>query len=217
METWLRFRWLMLFILMWATAVIFCNIYARGDQPYAETFEERNRWGVGEDYEKEGKVENGVYDMLVKADRGIVWSTSGREFGNAVYQVDATQMEGPLDSGYGMMIRADETGSFYLLEVSADGFVWIGRCADYCDADETVLVNGDWFPSTAVNTGLEVMNQLQISADNANLTFSVNGQIVGTATDTTFARGDIGVLVETLGAGGVRVHFDNFLVTPIEE
>ena len=46
--------------------------------------------------------------------------------------------------------------------------------------------------------------------------FYVNDQEVGRVTDDTFSRGDIGLMVRTLGAGGVHVQFDNYSVTPIK-
>jgi hypothetical protein len=61
------------------------------------------------------------------------------------------------------------------------------------------------------------MNKLRVNVEGGNMIFYVNGQEVGRVTDNTFANGDIGVLVETLGLGGVHVQFDNFTVTPIEK
>ena len=47
--------------------------------------------------------------------------------------------------------------------------------------------------------------------------FFVNDQEVGRVTDNTLSRGDIGIMVETLGQGGVLVAFDNFTVTPLSD
>ena len=44
----------------------------------------------------------------------------------------------------------------------------------------------------------------------------VNGEVVGRAYDVTFTRGEVGVLVETLGESGVKVRFDNLRFTPAE-
>jgi hypothetical protein len=46
--------------------------------------------------------------------------------------------------------------------------------------------------------------------------FFVNDQEVGRVTDNSFRSGDIGVMAETLGLGGVQVHFDNFTVSPLD-
>lgn len=184
--------------------------------PYEETFDDAGSWGTGSDVDKEGRVQDGRYEFLVKSEFGLFWTTAGEEFGNGDYQVEATPLEGPLDNGYGMMFRVgDDANAFYLFEVSADGFVWIGLCEDGC-SDEAVLIEGGWFASEAVNEGLNVTNVLRVRAEQANLIFYVNDQEVGRVTDDSFQSGDIGLAVETLGEGGVLVAFDNFTVSPLE-
>lgn len=184
---------------------------------FSETFDEAGKWGVGTDVGAEGAVINGRYEFLVKADLGLFWSTAGERFRDGVYTVEATQLDGPLDNGYGMMIRVDnDSNSFYVLEVSGDGFIWIGRCADACEEEQPLLDDG-WFQSDAVNEGLNATNRLRIRAEGPNMIFFVNDQEVGRVSDNTLDRGDIGIMVETLGQGGVLVGFDNFAVTPLSE
>lgn len=185
--------------------------------PYTETFDEAGGWGVGSDVDAEGSVTGGRYEFLVKSNLGLFWSTAGENFGDGVYEVEATQLGGPLDNGYGMLFRVDDdTDSFYIFEVSGDGYVWIGRCQNGCD-EEQVLIDDNWFASEAVNQGLNSPNHLRVRAEGANMIFSVNDQEVGRVTDDAFAEGDIGVMVETLGEGDVLVGFDNFSVTPLTE
>jgi hypothetical protein len=186
-------------------------------QPYLDTFDTPGEWRTGDDIDVEGDVQDGVFDLLVKADDLLIWTTAGKEFGDGVYEVEATQIAGPLDNGYGMLFRVDdETDDFYLFEISGDGFVWIGRYLNGGDDEITPIVTDSWFDSAAVNTGLNVTNKLKVEAENANLIFYVNDQEVGRVTDDTFSKGDIGLMVRTLGAGGVHIQFDNFSVSPIK-
>ncbi len=186
-----------------------------GAAAYRETFDEPGNWRTGEDGDVEGQIVNGTYDLLVKADILFAWTTAGREFGDAVYEIEATQVEGPLNNGYGMLFRVDDDrDDFYVFEISGDGFVWIGRYKNGGE-DETEPIIGDWwFESDAVKQGLGEMNKLKVEAEGANLIFYVNDQEVGRVTDDAFDQGDVGLMVETMGAGGVRVQFDNLLVTP---
>lgn len=187
-----------------------------GSRPYNETFDSRGSWGTGSDSDAEGDVTGGRYELLVKAEQGIFWSTASQNFDDGIYEMEATQLEGTLDNGYGMLFRVNnDTDSFYLLEVSGDGFVWIGRCADGCTEVES-FIEGGWFESGTANQGLNAANQLRVRAEGANMIFFVNNQEVGRVTDETLRRGDIGLFVETLGEGGVRVAFDNFKVSPLE-
>jgi hypothetical protein len=184
--------------------------------PYEETFDEVGSWGAGQDINAEGDVVNGRYEFLVKADLGLFWSTAGERMEDGVYQVEATQIDGPLDNGYGMMFRVDpDSNSFYLFEVSGDGYIWIGVCEENCEQEQPLVENG-WFASDAVNQGLDATNVLRVRAEGGNMIFFVNEQEVARVTDTTLDRGDIGIMVETLGEGGVVVAFDNFTVTPLE-
>jgi len=183
--------------------------------PYEETFDDAGNWGTGEDLEARGEVTGGRYEFLVKADLGLFWATAGEQLSDGVYQVEATQLDGPLDNGYGLMFRVDpDSNSFYLFEVSGDGYVWIGVCEDSCEEEQPLLADG-WFASEAVRQGLNVSNVLRARVEDGNMIFFVNEQEVGRVTDNTLGRGDIGIMVETLGQGGVLVAFDNFIVTPL--
>ena len=197
-------------------SLVFLVSACGSQQPYLETFDSPGEWRTGDDIDVEGDVVDGMFDLLVKADDLLIWTTAGKEFSDGVYEVEATQIAGPLDNGYGMIFRVnDETDDFYLFEISGDGFVWIGRYLKGGDDEITPIVSNSWFESTAVNTGLNVTNTLKVEAESANLIFYVNDQEVGRVTDGTFSKGDIGLVVRTLGAGGVHIQFDNFSVNPI--
>jgi hypothetical protein len=187
------------------------------EEPYEETFDSPGDWRVGSDADVEGKVQDGVYDFLVKADQLVIWTTAGEQFSDGVYEVEATQVDGPLDNGYGMLFRVDdEKDDFYLFEISGDGYTWIGRYRDGGAEEDEPLIGTGWVETVAVNQGLNVTNRLSVRAESGNMIFLVNDFEVGRVTDDEFGRGDIGVMVRTLGQGGVRVQFDNFKVTPID-
>jgi len=183
--------------------------------PYEETFDKTGNWGNGTTPDVVGLVDNSVYEMLVKSNSGLYLATAGETFGDGDYEVEATQIAGPLNNGYGFLFKVDETSdSFYVFEVSGDGWIWIGRCADLCESEQVPLVGGDWFRSPAINQGLQATNNLRVVIDGTLMTFYVNGVEVGRTSDDRLTEGDIAVMVETLGESGVRVIFDNFRFTP---
>jgi hypothetical protein len=187
----------------------------RRSDPYEETFDRIGNWGSGTSEDVDGQVHNGVYEMLVISNSGLYFATAGDCFSDGIYEVDATQISGPLNNGYGMLFMVDEiTDSFYVFEVSGDGWIWIGRCTDLCELEQIALAGGDWFRSPAVNQGLQATNNLRVVVDGPEMTFYVNGVEVGRTSDDDLTEGDIAVMVETLGEGGVRVNFDNFKFTP---
>lgn len=200
-------------LLLFLAAVAGCG----GNGPYVETFDTAGGWRTGTDGDAEGQIVNGVYDMLVKADNLFIWTTAGQSFSDGIYEMEATQVAGPENNGYGMVFRVnDDRDDFYVFEISGDGFVWIGRYRGGGKDEIQPLVGEWWFESTAVRPGLNETNTLRVEAEGANMIFFVNGQEVGRVTDDAFGSGDIGLMVETLGEGGVHVQFDNFSVTPIE-
>jgi hypothetical protein len=205
-----RQQWAILTILLFLLAA--CN--NAGGEPYRETFDAAGTWSAGSDAFSTGEVTGGVYRLIVNENDISRWASAGRSFGDGVYEVEATPVEGPEDNGYGLLFRADpEAGNFYLFKVSADGYVWIGRYEN--GAEQTPLISSHWFSSPTVQTGLNVTNKLRVLAEAGNLIFYVNDQEVGRVTDTTFTAGDVGVLVQTLGGGGVTVEFDNLSVQPL--
>jgi len=186
-----------------------------GSGQYNETFDKAGDWGTGRTADVVGEVDNGVYEMLVKSNSELYLASAGESFSNGVYEVEATQIAGPLNNGYGFLFKFDEeTDSFYAFEISGDGWIWIGRCAELCESEQVTLVGGDWFRSPAINQGLQATNVLRAVVDGNLMTFYVNGVEVGRTSDDRLTEGDIAVMVETLGESGVRVIFDNFRFTP---
>ena len=209
-------RWSFLVLLLLSFAIVGC-----GSRDFTETFDSSGSWGQGDDADATGQVANGVYDMYVKSDSGLFWSTAGKSnLDMGTYELEATQTEGPLDNGYGLIFRVDnDLSNFLLFEISSDGFVWIGWCGNGCETTAEPLVGDGWFESKAIREGLNAANNLRVVYDATGLVFSVNGQEVGSVSSLDLAGlgmgDDIGLLVETLGHGGVRVAFDNVRYTPL--
>jgi hypothetical protein len=207
----------LLFLLLIIAAVTITGCGQRQQLPYNETFAEPGNWRIEEDADVSGQIQNGVYDLHVKTADLFIWTTAGEDFGDGIYEVEATPVEGPLNNGYGMLFRVDDDNdNFYVFEISSDGFIWIGRMQNGGRTERQPIVGNWWFESDAVRQGLNVTNRLKVRAEGANMIFYVNDREVGRVTDDTFQRGDIGLMVETFGIGGVRVHFDNFSVSPLE-
>ena len=183
--------------------------------PWEETFDDAGAWSSGEDAYSRGAVVDGAYVFEVLQNDVSRWAAAGQNFGDGVYEVEATQIDGPLDNGYGLLFRANPaTGDFFLFKISGDGYVWIGRYRD--GAEEVTLIGDHWFESAAVQGGLNVANRLTVRAEAGNMIFYVNGQEVGRVTDNTFTAGDVGLLVQTLGGAPVTVSFDNLSVRPLD-
>jgi hypothetical protein len=83
-------------------------------KPYEEVFDLQGKWGSGSSAEVEGQVRDGKYELLVKSNSGLYLASAGQNFDNAIYEVEATQVDGPLNNGFGMLFRVDDSSdSFY--------------------------------------------------------------------------------------------------------
>ena len=185
--------------------------------PYLETFDATGEWTAGEGASSTGQVVDGVYEISSDFSGDSFWATAGRNFADAIYQVEATPLKGAEDNGYGLLFRVDAAAeSFYVFKVSSDGYVYAGLCSDSC-LDQQALVDRDWFSSPAVAQGLGVTNVLRVEAIGPDIIFYVNDVEVGRVTNEALEAGDIGLLTETFTPGGLRVAFDNFSVTPYED
>ena len=210
--TYRQFSHLLLTLLLTALISVACGLGDSG--PYVETFESLGSWGSGQSADVEGQVNNDVYEMHVKNNHGLYMASAGENFADGIYELEATQIDGPSNNGYGMLFRVDEpSDSFYVFEISGDGYVWIGYCVNLCEDEAIALVGGGWYPSPAIETGHHAKNQLRVAAEGPKMTFFVNGVEVGRTSDNRLTEGDIAVMVEALGEGGVRVAFDNFRFT----
>ncbi len=188
---------------------------------YETTFDQPGAWGVGQQEGATGTIEQGTYRLAVNAPRGFFWTTAGVSLIDGQFEVDLAQTAGAVHSGHGMLLRANsqDAGStdaraqtFYVFEISTDGYVWIGWCKNSC-SEATTLVGEGWFASDAVNKGLNATNNLRVEAHGPRMTFFVNGVEVGQIEDGATIAGDAGLFVETLGEGEVVVEFDEFRVT----
>jgi len=163
----------------------------------------------------DGQVRNEAYELYVKSNHGLYLASAGRNFADGVYKVEATQLEGPLNNGYGLVFKLDEIeDAFYVFEISGDGYIWIGYCEGLCEDKATALVGGDWYPSPAILTGRHATNYLQVIVESPLMTFLVNGVEIGRTSDSRLLEGDVGLMVEALGEGNIRIAFDNFEFSP---
>ena len=201
-------------ILIFIFASLLFLIGCSGPSSFEETFDETGTWRVDSDGDVQGQVQNGVYDFRVIADELTTWTTAGQNFNDGVYEVEATQVDGPDNNAFGMLFRVDDNNdNFYAFLISGDGFAWIGKFEEGLIGDP--IVGEWWIESPAIIKGSDVTNTLRVEAESANLKFFVNDQEIGRVTDTSFTNGDIGLMVRSLGQGGVHVQFDNFTVNPL--
>jgi hypothetical protein len=179
--------------------------------PYVVNFDKpTGNWEEGSGDEITRRYESGKYHIVVDAAETTVWSTSGNEFSDFTLEVEASQVAGPNDNGYGVLLRYVDSDNFYYFEISGDGY-W--EFSKQYEGEWHTFV--EWTKASAIRQG-QAMNRIRVSCEGEVFTFFVNGTRVGEYEDSTFPEGDIGLAVSAYEAGGVDIAFDDLKVEPTE-
>ncbi len=130
----------------------------------------------------------------------VYFCHSSRQFSNLAFQVRVTIIKG--DNG-GLVFRANESPLLhYLFGINANGFYTL----DVLTNNALELLN--YGPSAAIRTGLGQSNLLTVIARNSTIYLYINKQFVGSANDSTFSSGEVGMFANS-HAGLSDVAFSN--------
>lgn len=177
--------------------------------PYDDDFSNPNNgWKVVNDKAIQIRYQDGALHFTIDDLDQIAWSVAGKRFENFTLDVDATQVEGPGDNSYGVLIRYVDEKNFYRLDISGDGYFAVNKY----QAGKWLKLQ-DWTESAAIKREAAT-NHLQVIARGSQFTFNVNGETVTTFTDAEFKQGDIGLTAGTLfDNAGVHIAFDNLTLS----
>jgi len=200
--------------LMVAIAIAACQSGpAISELPFRDNFDgPSGGWKTVDTDQLRIAYQDGGLHFTINALDSIAWAVAGKQVGDFILDVDATQIEGPDDNHYGVIVRYRDDRNFYRLDVSGDGFYSIQR---YRDGAWEILV--DWKESDAIRQGATT-NHLRVVAEGPRLTWVINGASVAEITDADIASGDVGLTAGTFfNMAGVHVAFDNLDVEPLPE
>ena len=182
------------------------------DLPFADAFgDPGSGWTTTDTEQLSISYEDGALHFRVDAPDTAAWAVAGKRADDFILDVDATQVEGPDNNHYGVIVRYTDNKNFYRLDVSGDGYYSLQR---YRDGEWETLI--DWRESEAIRQGATT-NHLQVIAEGSRLTWIVNGAVVDSIEDADIPVGDVGLTAGTFpDETGVHVTFDNFQVKPLE-
>lgn len=177
-------------------------------------------WDAVRDTDGITDYENGAYRIQINTigtnGNGMsYWASPSLESqlpGDVRIEVDATKSAGPDDNDFGVMCRytsANDTPSFYQFMVTSDGYMGIVLVSG---GDQQMISSDKLQPSDAIKQGA-TLNHVRADCVGNSLTLYVNGQKVANATDTSLAKGDVGLIAGTYKEPGTDILFDNFVVT----
>jgi len=156
-------------------------------------------------------VEGGQFMMKVITPSYVGWTEcTASEYADFVLEVDATQVSGPENNAYGVILRYGlESDEFYSFLISGDGYhAFTVDGANHTDPEFL----SDWAESSAINKGMQT-NRIKVEAVGSSMKYYVNDQLLGEVQDSRFATGTLGFFVGTIDEGNVQVAFDNLRVS----
>jgi hypothetical protein len=181
--------------------------------PYVDDFSDPGGgWKTASDEAIKIGLQAGALHFKIDDLDTIAWSTPrDKRFGDLVLDVDATQVAGPNDNTYGVIVRYQDDRNFYRLDISGDGYY-----AVFKRKDGVWTKVQDYVETLTVKQG-HATNHLQVIARGNQFTFNVNGETVRTFSDGDFSTGNIGVAAGTLfDNAGVQIAFDNLKVSEVQ-
>jgi len=172
----------------------------------ADFGDEKSRvWPISSDG-IETYVENGEYHALVEKTMLTYRLPRQEIYSDFILEADARQVGGPDKNLYGLSFRYQDAENSYFFAISGDGHYRVGK---WLQGQWTPLA--DWVESPYINTGTS-SNHLMVAAEGAEITVFINGRLVDSFTDASFAEGQVGLAAGTFEESDVHVSFDNFRV-----
>jgi len=191
-------------------ALVVFLVACGGEQlPWSDDFSDpAGGWQAESDASAEVGCYEGVMRLLVEVPNRLAWASAGREFSDFRLAVEATQVAGPDDNEYGVLVRMRDADHFYRFSISGDGYYLVSKY----DGGVWEVLNDDWTSSAAIHLGT-VTNLLEVVCRGATMTFLVNGVALMQVEDSSYSRGDVGLYAGSFFEPGVEIHFDNLTVT----
>ena len=156
-------------------------------------------------------------------DHKLLWEPipGERSFSDFKLFVDASLAKGDNANGYGVYIRAtsnqdSSVATYYRFALFGDGSyaIFKGVLDPSGRSGYTKLVDDTLNPAIKKGKGV---NHIIITAQGSSLSLTVNGQLLKTVTDTSYASGSAGLFVSNIVGtkAGAQVQFSNFGVYPL--
>ena len=92
-----------------------------GELPWADDFSDSvGGWLAESDASAEVEYHDGTIRILIKTPNSLAWASAQREFSDFSLAVEATQVAGPDDNEYGVLVRMQDPDHFYRFSISGD-------------------------------------------------------------------------------------------------
>ena len=171
---------------------------------YQEDFSAaKNGWYSGSNDSMDCYFEQGEYSFMDLKTHTISYSgvPSGK-FSDFILELDSRAVSAGDSGGWGVEFRRVDSANYYVFLIRNGSF----RLQKMVQGQWQTLRS--WKSATAIQS-VPNSNQLKVACQGTQIDLYVNGQRLGSYTDSSFNNGIIGLAVEE---AGTHVHFDNLRV-----
>jgi uncharacterized repeat protein (TIGR02543 family) len=155
--------------------------------------------------------ENGWLHLVNYASAAVVTDTYAHQyFTDFVLEVETKLVGGTDDNWHQVFCRNQDDDNYYEFSISADGYYYVSR---YIGGQEVLLAGAEAAYSSYIHQGQGLTNLIHVECIGSILSLSVNGHVLATVTDATFAGGDIGLGASALSGTFTEIAFDNIVVS----
>lgn len=172
---------------------------------FTETFTYSGQWEWS-DNDVTWDVSNG--ELIGTANSTITaWTLAGQSFKDIKVEVDIEKVSGIDNNAMGVICNATDNRHFYAFIIGADKSYNILKL----DGDNVTNLLSEWKYSDVINSG-NARNTVAAICNGGNLSLVVNGTELATIYDTSYAEGDIGLVIGLYETGTATMYFDNLSV-----
>ena len=158
----------------------------------------------------------GVYHLKDLKDKATNWELFPKQsYGEFSYQTDLWDNSDDVSTGdisEGVVFRATDDTHFYTVLVDPrKGKYAIQKWSSKTTSSDLVA----WTDSAAIKRRNEV-NQVRVDGEGSNFTIYLNGEKLADFSDSTYTKGQTGVIASNVDAPGNHIHFDNIKIWSTE-
>lgn len=198
-----------LFILLSACTVSFPSDHQSGELLMVDDFSSPNfEWDVWkrDDGSTVGYYQEGLVFIINSPNTDYV-SAANSSYTNTRAEVIASNLNGLMNNGFGLVCRYQDDSNYYAFLISSDGYYGIVRVLY---GGYTVLNSGELQYSEVIHQG-ESTNHIRADCIGNQLTLYVNNILLAQVQDDVFSEGMIGLTASSFEESGVAILFDDFL------
>ncbi len=162
--------------------------------------------GSGSDAETSYRFVDGAYQIEVLPAEMLAWSRIDGQYRDVQIEFDARLIDGPAETGIGLIFRYQDADNFYLFTVSGDGFYNLEMVSN--GRWQTLI---DWTAAPAIQPFGKI-NRLSVTTVEDRITLGINGVVVDETLEPRFAAGAVALAMTTFDDGAATAAFDNLRI-----